>query len=129
MNTSRFWGIIPFIPNQQARTYPSTLGRSLFFMFLDHPQWVQAIWSLGPPETPERLQAQGAPIAPTDCGPLLTDCMDPGPHITYCRACTTDYKRPNMAKNAKKSNKKLEFAIEWPGPYLAQCQPVTKNTA
>ncbi|MBW0477066.1 hypothetical protein O181_016781 [Austropuccinia psidii MF-1] len=37
---SSIWGL-----NQQARTSPSALGMSLFFIVLDHPKWVQAIWS------------------------------------------------------------------------------------
>ncbi|MBW0539355.1 hypothetical protein O181_079070 [Austropuccinia psidii MF-1] len=63
--------IIQFMPpsrssiqgtNQKSRTSPSNLGRSLSFLFLDHPQWIQAIWTkitliwaLGPPVIPEHL--------------------------------------------------------------------------
>ncbi|MBW0515603.1 hypothetical protein O181_055318 [Austropuccinia psidii MF-1] len=41
---SSIWGSKAFLgPNKQARTSHSSLGRSIFFIVLDHPQWFQAV--------------------------------------------------------------------------------------
>ncbi|MBW0507083.1 hypothetical protein O181_046798 [Austropuccinia psidii MF-1] len=97
-------------PQSTSQDLPFSSGKAIFFMALDHPQWVQAISSkcyLGSPVTPEKLGSGGpnwswgTPIAPADL------------------------KKGKMARNQIS-----RISIVWQGPRMNQkaiLGPISKN--